>query len=207
MHIAQKREEQGDLFAYDNVLNEAIANYPVSIIVGTISVVFSVFVLTLCGFHTYIVGLNQTTQEKLSHKFVRYPWSPFSKGFILNWKEVLLWPRKQIHSRLSLALYIKSNYPKDYDAYVEKHGLPEMMKENQVEIYRAPEKREQDVPPNWSAKLSEVLESEGTVDKPIISMPQATTFQYMRQAINMEDISVQLSNPEVSHNDSSPEIE
>lgn len=60
-HVTQLEQSNNELYSTSSALNEAIANYPVSIIVGIISIVFSVFVITLWGFHTYLVGLNQTT--------------------------------------------------------------------------------------------------------------------------------------------------
>lgn len=103
---------------------------------GIIAILFSFFVLSLWCFHTFIIGINQTTQEKLNHKFTRFPRSPYSYGNACkNWMKVILCPRKRAETRLSWTLYLKSNFPEQYDEVVKEKGLPEMMREVEVEVY------------------------------------------------------------------------
>ena len=101
-------------------LNEAAKKYPTSILVASFIVIFSIFVVTLCCFHSYLVGINQTTQEKLKHKFDGFPQSPYSYGGILrNWLKVIICPRRPGDGRLSWALFLKSNYPEAFDEHVK----------------------------------------------------------------------------------------
>ena len=44
-----------------NILAETVKQYPMSVVVGLLAVCFSAFVFMLCGFHTYISCINQTT--------------------------------------------------------------------------------------------------------------------------------------------------
>jgi len=71
-------------------------------------------VFALCGFHSYIVSLNLTTQEKLKHVYDVFPRSPFSYGgCFTNWVKVVLCP-KRAKSRVSQALYIQTNEPERF---------------------------------------------------------------------------------------------
>ena len=91
-------------------MNEAVRSYPVSIIIGCLCILFSIFVITLFGFHTFLIGLNLTTQEKLNHKFDWLGSSPYTYGSACkNWIKVIICPRKKSETRVSWPLYLKSN--------------------------------------------------------------------------------------------------
>jgi len=94
-----------------------------------------VFVLTLIGFHIYILSLNLTTQEKLNHKYDKFPISPFSYGGVLsNWYRVICCPKKRSETRLSYPLFLKTNYPEQFEQYKINEKLPDAMCEKSVEL-------------------------------------------------------------------------
>ena len=118
-------------------LNETAKKYPTSILVGCFVILFSIFVLALCGFHSFLIGINQTTQEKLNHKFDRFTKSPYSYGSLFkNWLKVIFWPKNRSPTRLSWTLFLKSNFPEAYDKSVAANGVPELMREEDVEIFK-----------------------------------------------------------------------
>jgi hypothetical protein len=99
---------------------------------------FSLFVVSLCGFHTYIITISLTTQEKLKHVYDRFPVSPFGFGsFLKEWSKVILFPKRKA-SFISHALYLKCNEPKKFEEFRKEIGdknLPEEMIEMPVTIY------------------------------------------------------------------------
>lgn len=102
------------------------------------------FVFALCGFHTYIICLGLTTQEKLKHIFDRFPTSPFTKGFTRNWSKVICCP-KVIPSRISHELYLKTNKPEEFEKLkrsLRKRNIPSEIEEKSVVIYSNAFKKE-----------------------------------------------------------------
>ena len=68
---------------------------------------FSIFVFGLCGFHTFLINRNLTTQEKLKHMYDHLPRSPYSFGSrCKDWSKVILCPRITA-TRLYYMLYLK----------------------------------------------------------------------------------------------------
>lgn len=82
------------------VFGKVLSKYWISIVGAFIAILFSIFVFGLWGFHTYLVHIGLTTQEKLKHIYDKYPISPYRHGSSLaNWSKVVLWPRI-MHTRL-----------------------------------------------------------------------------------------------------------
>jgi len=106
---------------------------------------FSIFVFALFGFHSYIVAFNLTTQEQLTHKFKKFPISPYSYGSC--WKNVtkVVCCTKRENSRISLALYLKSSNDTEYMEHVKAIGgqkvLPTQVEEIPPEIYKPNEEK------------------------------------------------------------------
>ena len=120
-----------------------LADYPMSLVIALFAIVFSIFVFALTGFHTYIVSLGVTTQEKLKHVYDHFPRSPWSTGNLFrNWAKIVCCPRRS-KTRLSYPLYLKTNEPNQFAALKDKLNekpedetiLPEEMLETSVEIY------------------------------------------------------------------------
>jgi preprotein translocase subunit SecG len=98
------------------IFQETITEYPMSFFIAMFAILFSVFVLTLFSFHTYILSENLTTQEKLNHKYDKFPISPFSYGSVTsNWCKVICCPKKRTETRLSYPLYLKTNHPEQFE--------------------------------------------------------------------------------------------
>ena len=90
-----------------DVFQEVLKKYWASFIGAFIATLFSIFVFGLCGFHTYLVNVALTTQEKLKGVYNQYPESPFSHGrCFANWRKVILWP-KVSKTRLYHILFLK----------------------------------------------------------------------------------------------------
>ena len=109
IHYEEVRDnpENEDLSGSD-VFYEVFAKYWVSMLGSLIALVMSIFVFGLCGFHSYLVSVALTTQEKLKHTYDYLGRSPYSHGrFFKNWKKVVCWPRVN-HSRLYYMLYLQS---------------------------------------------------------------------------------------------------
>lgn len=88
---------QGEVRSFSELFLETVHTFPASFVVALFAVLFSFFVFTLCGFHSFIVSINLTTQEKLSHKYDRFPRSPFSFGRCFkDWSRVICWTRRRM---------------------------------------------------------------------------------------------------------------
>ena len=120
-----------------DILAETVRRYPMSVVVGFIAVCFSAFVFMLCGFHTYISCINQTTQELLKGKFADRQ-SPYSRGSVLvNYWRATVWPPSQIKARLTWLLYLRSNYPEKFQTVLTQQyadRVPEYIEEPQVRL-------------------------------------------------------------------------
>ena len=121
-----------------DVWKETLKEWWGSIIVAFIAVLFSIFVFALMGFHSYIISINLTTQEKLKHVYDRFPKSPYSfVSCLTDWRKVICCPRRP-GSKLSYMLYLKSNEPEKFDKERAERGddiLPDEMREHSIEIH------------------------------------------------------------------------
>jgi len=98
-----------------DVFYEVFAKYWASMVGAFIAVLFSIFVFGLCGFHTYLINRNLTTQEKLKHVYEEYPRSPFSHGTCLrDWRKVICCP-SITPTRLYYMLYLKHRKEEKFD--------------------------------------------------------------------------------------------
>ena len=106
-----------DTASVGSILKEVLKQFPMSLVIAVFATVFSIFVFALCGFHTYLVSLNLTTQEKLKKTYDKFPRSPFSYGSVFaDWKKSILNPTRAA-SRITWPLFLKSSYPDEFESY------------------------------------------------------------------------------------------
>lgn len=127
----------GEEVAISPILNQVLKHFPMSLIIALFTIVFSLFVLALFVFHSYLLCVNLTTQEKLKKTYSKFPRSPFSYGSCwADWKKVLFAP-KRIASRVTYPLILKSTNSALFDEFRLKAGdkaLPDLVLEQSVEI-------------------------------------------------------------------------
>jgi len=120
------------------VFHEVLKKYWASLLGAFIAVLFSIFVFSLCGFHTYLVQKALTTNEKLKGIYSGFAVSPFSHGRVsADWGKVVCWPRVN-HTRLYYMLYLKCQDTDKFDQLREAEGeeiLPSEMLEPSYDIY------------------------------------------------------------------------
>lgn len=120
MKEAEKKKEVFSITVWQ-LIRWTFKDYPASVCVAIFAVLFSIFVFALCGFHSFVISQNQTTQEKLKHTFDKFSRSPYSYGRCLkDWSKVICCP-KRANSRISHALVVKSS-DADYEEFLRTIG-------------------------------------------------------------------------------------
>ena len=95
LHVKDVKDDpENEGMGGGEAFRETMKSYWISLVGSFIAVVFSIFVFGLCGFHTYLVHIGLTTQEKLKHIYDKYPISPFRHASCFpNWSKVVFWPQ------------------------------------------------------------------------------------------------------------------
>lgn len=105
----------------DVAYNEVVLLRIDFILVALYCAVFCCVILPLAWQHTWLISLNQTTQESVSKKFAHLPWSPYSyQTTWQNWLQIYLNPKPPIKPILGWLLYLKLIDRKRYDQEVHK---------------------------------------------------------------------------------------
>jgi len=76
LHYADTKQRNPELTVWQ-LTGMTVRRFPASVAVALVANVFSFFVFALLGFHSMIVGLALTTQERLNQKYGHLGFSPY----------------------------------------------------------------------------------------------------------------------------------